>query len=233
MQAVLVAGGKGKRLQPYTLTIPKPLIPIGDEPIMEVIIRQLLKNGFKKIHVCIGYMGELIQSYFGDGSKYNVTITYSHETKPLGTVGPIALVDSLDEHFIVMNGDTLCDIDYRDFLNQHSRSGCRLTIATYAKKVKIELGVMEFDPNKKLKAYIEKPTLQYNVSTGIYAMSRDILSLIPKNEYFDFPTLVKLLLEKKIDVQTIEHKGIWHDLGSIESFETAIEDYNKLDRFSG
>jgi NDP-sugar pyrophosphorylase family protein len=233
MQAVLVAGGKGKRLQPYTLTIPKPLIPIGSEPIMEVIIRQLIKYGFSKIHVCIGYMGELIQSYFGDGSKYKVAITYSSETKPLGTVGPIALVESLDEHFIVMNGDTLCDIDYGSFLKQHSISGCPLTIATYAKKVKIELGVMEFDPSKKLKAYIEKPTLQYNVSTGIYAMSRDILPLIPKNEYFDFPTLVKLLLEKKIGVQTIEHKGIWHDLGSIESFESAIEDYNRFNRFNG
>lgn len=233
MQAVLVAGGKGKRLQPYTLTIPKPLIPIGNEPIMEVIIRQLLKCGFNKIHVCIGYMGELIQSYFGNGSKYNISITYSHETKPLGTVGPIALVDSLEDHFIVMNGDTLCDINYENFLNLHAKSGSPLTIATYAKKVKIELGVMEFDSDNKLKAYIEKPTLPYNVSTGIYAMSREILSFIPKNEYFDFPTLVKLLLEKKIGVQTIEHKGVWHDLGSIESFESALEDYNKLGRFNG
>jgi len=230
MQAVLVAGGKGKRLQPYTFVIPKPLVPIGNVPIMEVIIKQLVKYGFKKIHVCIGYMGELIQSYFGDGSKYNVAITYSHEEKPLGTVGPITLVKSLDDHFLVMNGDTLCDIDYRDLLNQHKKSGCNLTIATYAKKVKIELGVMEFDQNKKLKAYIEKPTLQYVVSTGIYAMSKEILSLIPFNEYFDFPSLVKMLLEKGDNVHTIEHKGIWHDLGSIENFDSALEDFSTIEK---
>jgi NDP-sugar pyrophosphorylase family protein len=228
MQAVLVAGGKGKRLQPYTLVIPKPLIPINNEPIMEVIIKQLAHSGFTRLHICIGYLGELLQTYFGDGSKYGVTITYSKEAKPLGTIGPLTLINSLDDNFLVMNGDTLSDIDYRAFFQTHVESRALLSIATYAKKVKIELGVMEFDSQNRLRDYIEKPTLHYQVSTGIYALNKKILSLIPHNDYFDFPSLVKLLLGKGEAVHTFQHTGIWHDLGSIESFEAATEDYAKL-----
>jgi len=228
MQAVLVAGGKGKRLQPYTLVIPKPLIPLKDEPIMEVIIRQLARVGFTNIHICIGYMGELLQTYFGDGAKYNVKITYSKESKSLGTIGPLTLIDSLEDNFLVLNGDTLSDINYKELLVEHKRSQSSLTIATYSKKVKMELGVLEFNPDNSLKDYIEKPTLFYKVSTGVYALNKEVIPLFRYNEYFDFPSLVKLLLEKKKKVHTFQHEGIWHDLGSIDSFESALLDYEKM-----
>jgi NDP-mannose synthase len=228
MQAILVAGGKGKRLQPYTLVIPKPLIPLKDEPIMEVIVKQLARTDFSKIHICIGYMGELLQTYFGDGSKYNVQITYSKESKPLGTIGPLTLIDSLDDDFLVLNGDTLSDINYKELLLEHKKSQSALTIATFAKKVKIELGVLEYDQKQHLKDYIEKPTLSYSVSTGVYALNKNAIRHLPRNEYFDFPSLVKLLLANRERVHTFQHDGIWHDLGSIDSFEAALEDYEKM-----
>jgi NDP-mannose synthase len=228
MQAILVAGGKGKRLQPYTLVIPKPLIPLKDEPIMEVIVKQLERAGFNKIHLCIGYMGELLQTYFGDGSKYNVGITYSKEMKPLGTIGPLTLIDSLDDDFLVLNGDTLSDINYQGLLIEHKNTQSALTIATFAKKVKIELGVLEYDQHRHLKEYIEKPTLSYSVSTGVYALNKKVVRHLPRNEYFDFPSLVKLLLAQGEKVNTFQHDGIWHDLGSIDSFEAALEDYEKM-----
>lgn len=228
MQAILVAGGQGKRLQPYTLVIPKPLIPLKDEPIMEVIVKQLKKNGFKQIHMCIGYFGELLQTFFGDGSKYKLKITYSKETKPLGTIGPLTLIESLDDDFLVMNGDTLSDMNYKELLKKHKLSKSALTIATFSKKVKIELGILEYNSDRSLKDYIEKPTLSYEVSTGIYALNKKVIKLLKHNEYFDFPSLVKLLLKKGMKVNTVHHGGIWHDLGSIESFESALIDYDKM-----
>lgn len=233
MQAILMAGGLGRRLRPYTLVIPKPLVPILDKPVIEIIIQRLADENFNKIHICLGYLGDLIRAYTGDGSKYGIEISYSTEDRPLGTVGALSLVVNLEDHFLVLNGDTLSDVRYHHLLNDHLESHCPMTIVTYAKKMTMPLGVIETNAMGECIDYIEKPTLEYKVSTGIYALTRLALSHIPNNKYYDFPTLVKSLLSAKQPVNLYEHKGIWHDLGSVENFESAAEDYAKMYRPEG
>lgn len=228
MQAVILAGGKGTRLAPYTMVFPKPLMPIGDMPILEIVIRQLKKYGFTKIVLAVGHLSGLIEAYFGDGSKWGVSITYSKEDQPLGTAGPIALLDDLDENFLVMNGDLLTNIDYSDLMLHHIESGALSTVSIYTKDVPINLGILELDKDGKIVNYIEKPTLKYKVSMGIYAFNKNILQFIDRGKYLDLPDLIKTLIQKNKNVSGYIFEGYWMDIGRHEDYSKVLEEFESM-----
>jgi NDP-mannose synthase len=226
MQAIVLAGGKGKRLRPYTTIFPKPLMPINETPILEIIIKQLKYYGVDEITLAVGYLKELLQAYFNEGQKWNIKINYSFEEKPLGTAAPIRLINCLDENFLVMNGDVLTTLDFKEFYDFHINSNSICTIAMYSKPVKIDLGVLEHNEDNELVDYIEKPTLNYKVSMGVYAFNHRVLDFIPNNEYFDFPDLIQLLIKKKEKVMGYNFDGHWLDIGRNEDYQNAIDIFN-------
>ncbi|ABE52488.1 Mannose-1-phosphate guanyltransferase [Methanococcoides burtonii DSM 6242] len=228
MQAVILAGGKGTRLAPYTTVLPKPLMPIGDMPILEIVIRQLKKNGFTDIVLAVGHLAGLIEAYFGDGSKWGVNITYSIEDEPLGTAGPLSLIDDLDENFLVMNGDLLTNVNYSDLMRFHLENDALSTVSVYTKDVPISLGVLELDDNGKITDYIEKPTLKYKVSMGIYVFNRKILEHIKKGEYLDFPDLIKNLISLNENVSGYMFEGYWMDIGRYEDYSKVLEEFESM-----
>ncbi len=234
MQVFILAGGRGTRLKPYTITLPKPLVPVGDYPILELIIRQLKTHDFKEFVFAVGHHAQLIQSYFGRGEKLDVDIRYSLEEKPLGTAGPLSLIDGFQDNFLVMNADDLTNLDYSAFFRYHIDNKADITIATYKKTQKVDLGVLQLDENGLLTDYIEKPTYDFNVSMGIYAFNKSVLQYIPKNEYFDFPSLIKVLLQKNKKILSYGHEGIWLDIGRPEDYEKAISVFSENpDKFIG
>ena len=224
--AVILAGGKGTRLRPYTTSFPKPLMPVGDRPVLEILIEQLIRDGFTDLRFAVGHLAELIEAYFGDGTRWgeDVTISYSHETSPLGTAGPLAmLADGMPENFIVVNGDVLSDLDYRAFLeSHHSNDPARvLTISTHKRILCSEYGVLNATSEGLVRDYSEKPSYHLSVSEGVYAFSREALALIPKNQRFDFPDLVQRLLRDHLPVVACEHTGMWLDIGRPDDYEEA------------
>lgn len=225
--AVILAGGKGTRLRPYTVAMPKPLVPIGDKPILEIIITQLVKYGFDKIIITVNHQADIIMAYFGDGSKWGVKIEYSLEDKPLGTMGPLKLLgENIPQEFLVTNGDVLSDIDYSSFLESHKRSKKIFTIACH-KRVQIsDYGVLEVR-NNVLTDFREKPESHFMVSMGVYAVTREILDYIPDNEYFGFDKLMLKLLEEDIEVRIHEHQGYWMDIGRPSDYEQAVNDWEQ------
>ena len=227
MQAIILAGGKGTRLRPYTTILPKPLMPINDMPILEVVIRQLKNNGFTKIIMAVGYLAELLEAYFGDGSRWGVEISYSREEKPLGTAGPLTLVDDLDDTFLMMNGDILTDLNYFELMNFHKQNNSKITIATYNKEVKIDLGILKVNDSHEIYDYIEKPTLIHQVSMGIYAIDKSMVEMIPRDKPFDLPDLIKLSIKNKIKVLSYSFENYWRDIGRKDDYELALEEYDK------
>lgn len=227
MKAVILAGGKGTRLKPYTITIPKPLVPIGDYPILEIVIRQLRKHGFKDIILTVNHMSELIEAYFKDGEKFGVKIKYSKEETPLGTAGPLSLIEDISEDFLVMNGDILTDLDFTKLIEYHKKGKHTATIVTFKKKISIDLGVLKINKDKTVKEYIEKPTLSYDVSTGIYIFNKKVLSFIEKNRRFNLPELVRLLTKNSEAVKVYEFEGAWFDIGTPSDYEEATEFFKK------
>ncbi len=233
MTAVVLAGGKGTRLAPYTRILPKPLMPIGDVPILEVLIRQFRRAGVTDVILTVGHMAGLIRTYFGDGSGFGVNITYSYEDEPLGTAGPLAAIrDGIkDDHVLVTNGDVLTDFDFAELFKEHRASGAAASIASYRKEVKIDLGVLEHDggdDGDRLSGYIEKPTYDFLVSMGIYMFKRELLDSIPEGQYLDFPDLILQLLEKDQYVRLHKFEGYWQDLARREDYEATNEDLGRL-----
>ncbi|MCA9753360.1 MAG: sugar phosphate nucleotidyltransferase [bacterium] len=226
MRAVILAGGRGTRLAPYTVAFPKPLMPLGDRPILEIVIRQLRYYGFTRVTMAVGHLAELLQAYFGDGSKFGLAIDYSREEEPLGTAGPLRLIPDLDEDFLVMNGDLLTDLDYGAFMRRHREQKNDATIGVYEKEVRIDLGVLERDPEGRVVDYREKPTLRYEVSMGVYAFRREVLSLIPDG-YFDFPNLVLELIRRDRPIRGFSFHGSWLDIGRQEDYGAAIETFER------
>lgn len=225
MRAIILAGGKGTRLAPYTTILPKPLMPVGDMPILAIIIRQLQQHGFNEITLAVGHLAELLMAYCGDGSKFNVKIDYSREEQPLGTAGPIALVPNLADTFLVMNGDLLTTIDYTAMLKYHRQRGALATLACYQRDVKIDLGVIETDADGWVSDYIEKPTYHYSVSMGIYMFEPEILNYIPKGQRLDLPELVLKLMRDGKKVNVFNFDGYWLDIGRHDDYERAIEEF--------
>jgi NDP-sugar pyrophosphorylase family protein len=227
MQAIILAGGQGRRLLPYTAVLPKPLMPVGDVPILEVVVRQLKRAGFTDITMAVGYLAELLMAYFGDGQKLGVRIRYSREDTPLGTAGPLGLIERPSEPFLVMNGDLLTTLDYRALWMRHCERGAIATLATFGRDVKIDLGVIESDADGLVTGYIEKPTYHYSVSTGIYIFQPDVLDYVPAGVRLDLPDLVRALLAAGRQVATYPFEGIWLDIGRWEDYERAAQEFDR------
>lgn len=224
MQAVILSGGEGARLKPYTTILPKPLMPIGNKAVLELVLLQLKNAGFKEYVFSVGYLAELIEAYFRNGSKWGVRIRYSRENKPLGTAGPLSIIDKLDDNFLVMNGDILCDINYRDLYKRHCRQKGDITLCSYKKKIKIDLGVLNIQ-NNKLSDYIEKPEYMFQVSMGIYMLNKRIIKHIPKNKKYDFPALIKDKLNTSVRMNIYRFRGQWYDIGRIDDYQLVLSEY--------
>jgi NDP-sugar pyrophosphorylase family protein len=225
MRAVILAGGKGTRLAPYTTVLPKPLMPIGEMPILEVVIRQLARHNFTELTLAVGYLAELLMAYCGDGSKFNVKLDYSREEEPLGTAGPLALISNLKDTFLVMNGDLLTTINYASMLKYHRERGAIATVACYQRDVKIDLGVIEVSADNWLSKYIEKPTYHYEVSMGIYIFEPAILQYIIPNQRLDLPDLAIKLQNVGERVNVFKFEGYWLDIGRQDDYEKAIGEF--------
>jgi NDP-mannose synthase len=225
MRAVILAGGRGTRLAPYTTIIPKPLLPVGDTPILEVLIRQLAHYGFTRVTLSLGYMAEYFKLFFAHHRSLSrlLDIDFVEEEHPTGTAGSLSAVPDLKGTFLVMNGDLLTSIDYRRLIEVHRQRGAILTIATQNKNVPIDLGVLDTDDEGAVTGYREKPLLHYQISMGIYVYEAEILQHIPKNEYLDFPDLVCKLLHAKRKVHTFFNDACWLDLGRAEDLQQATE----------
>jgi NDP-mannose synthase len=228
VKAVILAGGKGTRLAPYTKILPKPLMPIGDVPILEIILLQLKAAGITNVVLTVGHLAELLRAFFKDGSHLGINITYNYEKTPLGTAGPLAFVDGLDEPFLVMNGDVLTTIDYLDLVRFHQEHEAALTIAMHARKVHIDLGVIEANDHADVVGYIEKPTIDYMVSMGVYVFDPGVRQYIPRGLYMDFPDLVKKLIADGEHVTGYPFEGYWQDLGRPDDYEQASQDFDAM-----
>ncbi len=229
MKAVVLAGGKGTRLAPYTKVLPKPLVPIGDMPILEILLRQMKKAGVDQVTLTVGHLAELMQAFFQEGQRFGLQIDYSFENVPLGTAGPLSLIaERIDDTFLVTNGDVLTTLDLRELVAAHHNSGSAATIASHARKVKIDLGVLQFNGSDELTGYIEKPSYDFFVSMGIYVFEPCVLHYIPHGQYMDFPDLVLKLIKAGERVTGYRFNGYWQDLGRLEDYEQAVQEFESL-----
>ena len=225
MKAVILAGGKGTRLAPYTTILPKPLMPIGEMPILEVMLRQMKRAGINHVVLTVGHLASLLRAYFGDGAQWDLDITYSSESIPLGTAGPIALVQGLDKTFLVTNGDVLTTLDFKKLIAFHKNKGGIATIAAHQRQVKIDLGVIQWDGEDRVSGYIEKPTTEYTVSMGVYVFEPRVLDYIPVGQYLDFPDLILKLIANGEKVNGYTFDGYWMDLGRPDDYIQANQDF--------
>jgi len=228
MKAVILAGGKGARLAPYTTILPKPLMPIGDMPILEVMLHQMKEAGIKQVVLTVGHLSELLRAFFKDGSQLGIDISYSYEKSPLGTAGPIALVDGLDETFLVSNGDVLTTLNLHDLIQFHRQQNAIATIAAHHRQSKIDMGVIQKDGDYRIKGYIEKPVYDFMVSMGIYVFEPAVLGYIECGQYLDFPDLVKKMIAAGERVVGYEFDGYWEDLGRPDDYERASKDFESM-----
>jgi NDP-mannose synthase len=228
MRAVVLAGGKGTRLSPYTKILPKPLMPIGEMPILEVILLQMKEEGITDITLTVGHLSHLLMAFFQDGSSMGVQIGYSLENKPLGTAGPISQVSGLDSTFLVMNGDILTKLRFRELVKFHHEQKAIATIAAHHRQNRVDLGVIIKNGDCRIADYIEKPVNDYLVSMGIYVFEPEVLQYIPPCEYLDFPDLVKILLRAGEKVVGYEYDGYWQDLGRPDDYEMATRDFETM-----
>ena len=229
MKAVILAGGKGTRLTPYTRILPKPLIPIGDLPILEILLRQMKNSGIEEVILTTGHLAGLLQAFFQDGRRLGIEIRYSYEEEPLGTAGPLSLIEGLDETFIVTNGDVLTTLDLKTLIEAHSSSNALVTIATHKRKVHIDLGVIQFNNvDHKITDYFEKPVYDFEVSMGIYVFEPAVLDYIEHNQYLDFPELILRLIRAGEIIKGYPYEGYWQDLGNMEDYEQAVQDFEEL-----
>jgi NDP-mannose synthase len=226
-KAVVLAGGRGTRLAPYTSILPKPLMPIGDRAILEIVVEQLVRDGFTDIAFSVGYLSHLIRAVFDHSANPDASIRYIHEEQALGTAGPLRLVDGLDETFLAMNGDVLTTLDYRTLVRHHEESGNLLTVATHQRIVKIDYGVLYLEgidsDSGQVQAYEEKPEISSLVSMGVYVLEPEALEYIPYGSYCDIPDLVQSLLEAGKQVGAFTYDGLWFDIGRKDDYEVAVE----------
>jgi NDP-mannose synthase len=220
MRAVILAGGKGTRLRPYTTVLPKPLIPVADRPILELVLRQLGHNGFNQIDLSVGHLGGLIKAYLDSIElPKGMELNYVWEDAPLGTAGALTMLEGLDEPFLAMNGDVLTTLDYAQLMRFHRGHEGGITIATHKQNVDIDLGVIESDDGF-VKEYVEKPTMRFDVSMGVYVYDPDVVELIPPR-HFDFPDVVNAMLQAGRKVAVYSGPGVWFDIGTVGEHERA------------
>ena len=228
MKAVILTGGKGSRLAPYTGVLPKPLMPLGDMPVLEVIIRQLKRAGVSDIILAAGHLAYLLRAFFEDGERFGVRIRYSIESEPLGTAGPLAVVPNLQDTFITMNGDVLTTLDYTGLVKFHKQQQALATIAMHQRNVRIDYGVIHCDGRYRVVDYVEKPDHQYSVSMGIYIFEPRVLEYIEPDRYLDFPDLIRILLDNNEPVVAYPYRGYWLDIGRPDDYERAAREFEKM-----
>lgn len=232
MRAVILAGGRGTRLAPYTTVIPKPLLPVGDLPILEIVLRQLVHAGVTHVTLTLGYMADYFRAFLTQHRSLSrlVKIDFVEEERPTGTAGSLAFVPGLDQTFLVMNGDILTTLDYRALIDFHAAEGAWLTIAAHRKPVKIDLGVLETAGDGRVTNYIEKPKYDYTVSMGIYVYQPEVLKYITAGAYLDFPDLVLKLVRDGKKVMTFKNEATWLDLGRPEDLQRATDLFAERER---
>jgi NDP-mannose synthase len=224
-RAVILAGGRGTRLRPYTLVFPKPLMPVGDYPILEVIVRQLACFGFDHITMAVNHQANLIMTFFGKGEQWGVHIDYSLESEPLSTIAPLKLIADLPQNFLLLNGDILTDLNMAAFLEEHIGSGRFFTISAAERAHTIDYGVLETDGFGMLTGFSEKPAVKYLVSMGVYAVNRDLLDLVPERQTYGFDHLMRDMLLQKKSVHVARHCGYWLDIGRPDDYAQAVEEF--------
>ncbi|MFA7342831.1 MAG: sugar phosphate nucleotidyltransferase [Terrimicrobiaceae bacterium] len=229
MRAIILAGGKGTRLRPYTITLPKPLVPVGGEmPIIEVIIRQLAKAGFSRLTFAVNHKANLIRAYCGDGSQWGLKIDYSFEETPLSTIGPLTLIEDLPENFLVMNGDLLCDLDCRALLEHHIKNGNMVTVAAYKRSVNSDFGVLHIDGNGAVSGFEEKPVFHFDVSMGVYCINRSVISALERGVPYGFDNLMLDGIRDGMRIEAVPFSGYWLDIGRPEDYDLANQEFARL-----
>jgi NDP-sugar pyrophosphorylase family protein len=233
-RAIILAGGKGTRLRPYTVVLPKPLMPIGEYPILEVIIRQLAQHGFDHVTLAVNHQAEIIRAFFQDGAKWGIKIDYSLEDKPLSTMAPLRLINDLPENFLIMNGDILTDLSFSDIFEEHVIKNNIFTISSHVREQKIDYGVLEMDVDGYLSGFNEKPKSQYLVSMGVYMASRRIMGFIPQDQSYGFDNLMIDLIAAGQPASVRKFDGYWLDIGRPDDYMQAIEEFDQIKpRFLG
>ena len=229
MRAVILAGGRGTRLAPDSTLLPKPLMPLGDMPILELLIRQLQRRSeVDRVTLAVGYLASMLMEYFGAGERLNLSIDYSREDEPLGTAGPLRLVADLDETFLVLNGDLLTDVDVKRMVEFHRRQRAAATVGIYERETLIDLGVVEADGEERIVSYVEKPVHRHLVSMGVYVFEPSVLRHIPAHGRFDLPDLITALISGKQRVVGYRHTGYWCDIGRPEDYQRAQHEFPAL-----
>jgi len=229
MKAVMMVGGKGTRLRPYSYVLPKPMVPVGKYPVLEIAIMQLKKNGIEEIIFSLGYMGHLIRSFFGDGDRFGVKFTYSEEKEFLGTAGHLGLVkDKLTDTFLVMNGDVLAAIDFEDLLRKHKESKATVTAVVQKQRNTLQYGVVTIANDGRIMDYIEKPTQESDATIGMYLMEPKVLDYVEYNKFLDMPALIMKLVNAGELVQSYQLKGTWLHLSRAGDFEKANENWKDV-----
>jgi dTDP-glucose pyrophosphorylase len=224
-KVILMAGGLGSRLRPLTNNIPKPLLKIGDKPILETIINNFKNSGFENFIISVNYKKELIQDYFEDGSKFGVNISYLDEDKRLGTAGALSLLKQYPkEPFFVMNGDLLTNIDFSKMLDFHIQNHSIATMGVIEQEYQIPYGVIQLDEAKIINI-TEKPKYKYFINGGIYLLNSECLQFIPKNQFFDMPTLFEVLIKKNKNILSFPIHEYWLDIGRMEEYKKAQKEY--------
>lgn len=227
MKAVILAGGKGRRLRPFSVVFPKPLAPLGDVPVIEHLLRFLVRHGVDEVVLCVDYLAELLKAFLDVRSdlQRRIRVRYARDEKPGGTAGPLAAIDGLDSTFVVANGDLITDLDLGAMLDHHRKVGAKLTIATYPRRTQLPYGVIRADGDGLVRGYQEKPTLENEVSMGIYLFEPAVLRYVHRGEYLDFPDLVLRLIEAGERVARFRWEGYWMDIGNPEDYAQAQDDY--------
>jgi len=225
LRAVIMAGGRGSRLAPYTAVLPKPLMPLSDRPIIDVVLRQLARAGVGSISISVGHMGSLIEAWVSDQTGYGIPLEFVYEERPLGTAGALANVERPESTFLALNGDILTDLPFAQLVEHNARHGSIATMAVKERTVDVQYGVVHAGDDGRVQRLEEKPQLAYTVSMGVYAMEPAIIDLIAPGERIDFPDLILRAIERGHDVQTYRHLDYWRDIGNREDYEAAIEDF--------
>ncbi len=224
-RAVVLAGGKGSRLRPYTVVLPKPLMPIGEYPILEVILRQLASQGFDRVTLAVNYQAEIVRAFCGDGSRWGISIDYSLETVPLSTIAPLCLISDLPENFLLMNGDVLTDLSMQKLYEEHVSQKRQFTIAASERTNIVDYGVLHARENQLI-GFEEKPKFQYLVSMGVYILNRSVLERVPAGQKYGFDDLMLDMLAHKESVHVERHSGYWLDIGRVDDYMRAVDEFD-------
>lgn len=229
MRAIILAGGRGSRLWPYTVTLPKPLVPLGGEmPVLELIIKQLQRQGVSHITLAVNHMANLIQAFFQNGSQWDLRIDYSMEEIPLSTIGPLTLIPDLPENFLVMNGDVLCDLDYSRFYQWHVEADNDVSVSVYRRQQLVDFGVLHYDESGRITKFVEKPTYDFDVSMGVYCFHRRVIERLPKGEKYGFDNLMLDGIRDGSRMRVRPFNGFWLDIGRPDDYQAANERFGEL-----